>query len=87
VKIAAEVMPTHLRPGGANPFGDLYELLSIGLHDLTDEQCCDIVDAMDKSLKFIYTQLKIHAEDARAYEQAVKSIHETVTKLKQRNSK
>ncbi len=34
VHIAAEVMPPHLRPGGVNPFGDLYELLSIGLHGL-----------------------------------------------------
>lgn len=87
VKIAAEVMPAHLRPGGINPFGDLYELVSIGLHDLTDEECCDIVDAMDRSLKFIYTQLKTHAEDAKAYEQAVKKIHGSVAELKQRDSK
>lgn len=87
VKIAAEVLPAHLKPGGINPFGDLYELLSIGLHDLTDEQCCDIVDAMDRSLKFIYTQIKTHAEDAKAYQQAAKSIHVTVAKSKQRDSK
>ena len=36
VKIAGEVMPVHLRPGGGNPFGDLYELLSAGLHSLTE---------------------------------------------------
>ncbi len=87
VKIAAEVMPAHLKPGGINPFGDLYELLSIGLHDRTDEECCDIVDAMDKSLKFIYTQLKTHAEDAKAYEQATKSIQEILARSKQRDSK
>jgi len=86
VKIAAEVLPAHLKPGGINPFADLYALLSIGLHDLTDEQCCDIVDAMDRSLKFIYTQIKTHAEDAKAYEQAAKSIHDTVAKLKQGDS-
>lgn len=84
VKIAAATMPAHLRPGGVNPFGDLYELLSIGLHDLNDDECCDIVDAMDQALKFIYTQLKTHAEDAKAYEAAVKSINATVAKLKGR---
>src|SRR5205823_9437590 len=46
VKIAGEVIPTPLRPGGVNPFGDLYELLSIGLPDLSDEECCGIVDSM-----------------------------------------
>jgi hypothetical protein len=86
VKIAAEVMPAHLKPGGINPFGDLYELLSIGLHDRCDEECCDIVDAMDKSLKFIYTQLKTHAEDTKAYERATKSIQEILARSKRRDS-
>jgi len=86
VKIAGEVMPVHLRPGGVNPFGDLYELLSAGLHNLTDEECCDIVDAMDRSLKFVCTQLKTHAEDAKAYEVAAKSVNATVAKIKARKS-
>jgi hypothetical protein len=81
VKIAADVMPAHLRPGGVNPFGDLYQLVSIGLHDLTDEECCDIVDAMDESLKFIYTQLKTHAEDAKAYKGAVAKITAAIGKF------
>ena len=87
VKIAGEVIPFHLRPGGVNPFGDLYELLSIGLHDLSDEECCDIVDAMDGSLKFIYTRLKTHAGEAKAYEAAAREINAKVTKLKARGQK
>src|SRR5260370_38689927 len=46
VKIAAEVLPANLRPNNINPFGDLYQLLSIGLHDLTDEQCCETLATM-----------------------------------------
>ena len=87
VKIAGEVIPPHLRPGGVNPFGDLYGLLSIGLHDLSDEECCDIVDAMDGSLKFIYTRLKTHVGEAKAYEAAAKEINAKVTKLKARGQK
>lgn len=82
VKLAAEVLPPHLRPGGANPFGDLYDLLSIGLHGLSDEECCDVVDGMDESLKFIYTRLKTHAQEERTYKDAVQKIHEKVSKLK-----
>ncbi len=87
VRIAGEVIPTHLRPGGINPFADLYELLSVGLHDLNDDECCDIVDLMDKSLKFIYTRLKTHAQDAKVYELAAKSLNAKVAKLKSRGTK
>jgi hypothetical protein len=84
VKLAAKVLPDHLRPGGINPFGDLYDLLSIGLHGLTDEECCDIVDGMDGSLKFIYTSLKTHAEEARGYVEATREINAKVAGLKGR---
>ena len=87
VRIAGEVIPAHLRPGGINPFGDLYELLSIGLHDLSDDECCDIVDAMDQSLKFVYTRLKTYVQEAKAYEQAAKGLNEKVAGFKSRARK
>jgi hypothetical protein len=68
VRIAGEVVPANLRPNNTNPFGDLYKLLSIGLHDRTDDECCEIVDAMDDSLKFIYAQLKTHMEASKDFE-------------------
>ena len=80
-------IPTYLRPGGVNPFGDLYEVLSIGLHDLDDDQCCDIVDAMDKSLNFIYTRLKTHVQEAKLYEEAAKSLNAKVAQLRRKASK
>ena len=68
MRIAGEVMPANLRPNNVNPFGDLHKLLSIGLHDRTDDECCEIVGAMDDSLKFIYAQLTTHMEASKAYE-------------------
>jgi hypothetical protein len=82
VKIAGEVMPQHLRPGGINPFGNLYALLSIGLHDRTDEECCEIVDAMDESIKFIYTRLKTHMEASKAYESSTQKVGALLAKMK-----
>lgn len=87
VRIAGEVIPAHLRPGGINPFATLYELLSVGLHDLSDDECCDIVDAMDESLKFIYTRLKTHVQEAKVYELAAKNLSAKVAQLKNRGSK
>jgi len=31
-------------------------------------ECWEIVDAMDESLKFVYTQLKTHMQASKAYE-------------------
>lgn len=85
VRIAAEVLPANLRPNNINPFGDLYKLLSIGLHDRNDEECCEIVDAMDESLKFIYTQLKTHMEANKGYEGSTQKVSDLLAKMKKKD--
>jgi len=84
VKLAAEAIPPNLKPGGMNPFTDLYDLYSIGLHGLSDEECCEIVDAMDEAMKYIYTELKNRTEGAARYKDAAMKIHQTVAKLRSR---
>jgi len=74
VKIAAEALPDNLRPGGVNPFALLHDLLSKGVHNLDDEECCQIVDNMDYTLRFIYKELKTHAEERRAYAESLKGL-------------
>lgn len=51
VKLAAKVLPSHLRPEGVKPLEDLYQLLSDGLHAQTDSECIDIVDGLDVALR------------------------------------
>lgn len=81
VSEAAKVIPDHFRPGGANPFADLYRLVSIGLHNKTDEECCAIVDGMDGAFKFIYTRWKSYVDEAKAYNEAAKATREAVDKM------
>jgi hypothetical protein len=87
VKLAAEVIPDHLKPGGVNPFADLHGLLSIGLHGLTDEECCDIVDLMDEPLKYVYTTLKAHTQGASQYRDAAQKINQAVGHFRGRAAK
>jgi len=82
VKLAAEAVPPHLKPGGVNPFADLYELYSIGLHALSDEDCCEIVDAIDQAMKYVYTELKGQAEGAAQYKAAAAKIQNTINRLR-----
>jgi hypothetical protein len=39
IKLVKDMIPGSLRPDGINPLGVLYEALSEGLHDRTDEEC------------------------------------------------
>ena len=87
VKLAAKVLPSHLRPEGVNPFEDLYQLLSDGLHAQTDSECIDIVDGMDVALKHIYTRLKSYAEEEKLYVAAAKGLRAKVVKRKQERGK
>jgi hypothetical protein len=45
---------------------------------------CDIVDDMDRALKFIYTHLRAHAADTKAYSAATRGLQEKVQRLKRR---
>jgi hypothetical protein len=81
VSEAAKVIPEHFRPGGVNPFADLYKLVSIGLHNKTDEECCAIVDGMDGAFKFIYTRWKAYVDETKAYKEAAKATRAVVDKM------
>lgn len=73
-----------LRPGGANPFQTMFDVLSGGLHGDTDEECCALVDALAKSMLLIVAQLNEHIEARKEYEEAVKDIEGLRTRREER---
>jgi len=77
-------MPGHLKPGGMNPFALLYELQSFGLHERSDEECCDIADAMDEAMKYVFTELKSRTEGAAQYKQAATKIQKALAEQRAR---
>jgi len=80
IEIAAGVIPDHLRPGGRNPFALLHELLSRGVHTLSDEDCLDLVDGMQQALEFVFKELKIHMEERKIYAEGLRAIAEKVAR-------
>jgi hypothetical protein len=71
---AAELIPAHLRPTGSNPFQTLFDIVSGGLHGDTDEECCDLVDALAGSMVVLVAKLNQHVEERKAYEEAAKKV-------------
>lgn len=71
---AAKMIPRALRPGGANPFQTMFDILSGGLHADTDEECCALVDALAQSILLIVAQLNQHIERRKAFDEAVRDV-------------
>jgi hypothetical protein len=80
LKIAATVLPDALLINGINPLAELYNLVSEGVHGLSEEDCVAVADETTKVFQFIFTNL-------RAQTQARQGFVEAVTKWANRGSK
>lgn len=57
IKIANNALPSYLQPDGLNPLGRLYQLLSEGVHSLSDEECLAKAKAASECLTFLVSEL------------------------------
>ena len=67
LRVASELIPDVLRPGGVNPLGQLYGHTSESLHDKTDEECVGIFDDLKADFEYIFQNLHREAEERKAY--------------------
>jgi hypothetical protein len=74
LKIAAEAMPAVMKPDGANPLQALYELLSKGLHNQTEEECLQIADEVHDIFDYLFDRLRTEIEDRKSFVEKVKKI-------------
>lgn len=71
IKIANNAVPTHLRPDGLNPLGRLYQVLSEGVHTLSDEQCLDKARTLQECVKFLASELASRSEHREKFKSMV----------------
>ena len=71
VKLASEVIPPSLMPGGVNPLGQLFKHLSMGVHDKTDDECILIFDDLKLDFEFVFRNLYIQAQEASEFAKRV----------------
>lgn len=62
IKIANVALPSHLKPDGLNPLGRLYQVLSEGIHSLTETECLQKAKAASECLAFLVSELAIRRE-------------------------
>ena len=63
LRLASEAIPNSLKPDGANPLAALYELLSVGLHGNTDDECIVIADEIRNVFEYVFSRLRAEIED------------------------
>lgn len=80
VRVASEVIPDALKPGGVNPFGQLYKHLSVGVHDKTDDECVAIFDDLREDFEYVFRNLYVQAREAKEFAQRVQQRAGTRTK-------
>ena len=73
LRVASELIPESMRPGGVNPLGQLYTHLSVGVHGKTDDECVGIFNELKDDFEFVFRNLHIQAEERRAFAARVQS--------------
>lgn len=67
LRIASELLPTDLQPGGVNPLGQLYKHISIGLHNKSDDECIAIFDDLKEDFEYVFRNMHLQAEERRKF--------------------
>jgi hypothetical protein len=71
---AAGILPKHLRPGGINPIDKLHDLASDGIHHRNEEECIEIFDSCKTAFEYVFRELDVQIEDAKAYIASLKPL-------------
>lgn len=62
IKVANRALPSHLKPDGLNPLGRLYQVLSEGVHNISDAECLEKAKAISECIAFLVSELASRSE-------------------------
>lgn len=71
IGLANHALPEHLKPDGLNPLGRLYQVLSEGVHNLSDEECLKKAKATSECLAFLVSELASRKENRSRFKSMV----------------
>ncbi|KJV05045.1 hypothetical protein [Methylocucumis oryzae] len=74
IKIANEALPEYLKPDGLNPLGRLYQVLSEGVHSLSDEECLNRANIVKECLKYLISELSSRKKNRRQFKSMIGSL-------------
>lgn len=67
IKIANSALPEYLIPSGLNPLGRLYQVLSEGVHNYSDESCLERAAAIQACIKYLISELASRKKNRESF--------------------
>lgn len=74
IRIANNVLPDYLKPDGFNPLGQIYGLLSDGVHSLSDEECLNKATDLQVCLEFLISELAAHKQNREDFKNRLTAL-------------
>ncbi len=74
IKIANSALPDYLIPSGLNPLGRLYQVLSEGVHNSSDESCLEKAAAVQACVKYLISELASRKKNRDSFKTLVGSL-------------
>eukprot|EP00456_Euglypha_rotunda_P020903 TRINITY_DN18108_c0_g1_i1.p2 TRINITY_DN18108_c0_g1~~TRINITY_DN18108_c0_g1_i1.p2 ORF type:complete len:127 (-),score=12.70 TRINITY_DN18108_c0_g1_i1:152-481(-) len=68
IRIANAAVPPHLKPDGVNPLDRMYQVLSEGVHSLSDGECLEKAHTVEHCVRYLASELasrRRHREEFR----------------------
>lgn len=71
IRLANKALPNHLKPDGLNPLGKLYQVLSEGVHALSEEECLEKAKSTSECLTFLISEIASRKEHRARFKSMV----------------
>lgn len=84
IEVVKDLLPASLRPGGVNPLQLLHDALSVGIHELDEDECLTFAEAIRQSLGMLCKHVALHRQDMQVYGAGMRSVKEKLDKRLQR---
>lgn len=74
IRLANLALPTYLRPNGMNPLGHLYQVLSEGVHNMSEEECLLKARNTSECLAFLVSELASRRESRDEFKSMISKL-------------
>lgn len=74
IKVANKALPDYLKPDGLNPLGKLYQILSEGVHSMSDSECLERATNLKACIKYLVSELASRKANREKFKSLVGSL-------------
>ncbi|TKG02339.1 hypothetical protein [Vibrio sp. F13] len=74
IKVANKALPDYLKPDGLNPLGKLYQILSEGVHSMSDSECLERATSLKACIKYLVSELASRKANREKFKSLVGSM-------------